>query len=182
MNMSKIALICGISGQDGSYLAKFLLAKGNSVVGTSRDSARTPMTNLSRLGILDSVKTISMASGNFGSVLNVIRDVNPDEIYYLAGQSSVGLSFDQPIEVMQSVAMSTLYILEAIKFLGKPIKFYNAGTGECFGSNSGEPFSELSPFSPRSPYAIAKVAAYNLVENYRSAYGLFACTGILFNH
>jgi GDPmannose 4,6-dehydratase len=180
--MPKTAIICGISGQDGAYLAKLLLSKGYIVVGTSRDSTITPMNNLHRLGIFDSVKVLSMASGDFGSVQNVIRNVNPDEIYYLAGQSSVGLSFDQPIEVMQSVAMSALNILEAIKFLGKSIKFYNAGTGECYGNCLDEPASELTPFNPQSPYAIAKVTAYHLVENYRLAYGLFACTGILFNH
>jgi GDPmannose 4,6-dehydratase len=114
-----------------------------------------------------------------------MRKSNPDEIYYLAGQSSVGLSFEQPAETMQSITMGTLNILEGCRMLGtenKVIKVYHAGSGECFGDTQGEPATESTPFYPMSPYAVAKSSAYWLVNNYREAYRLFACTGILFNH
>ena len=179
--MSK-ALICGIGGQDGAYLAKVLLGKGYEVIGTSRDAMATTFGNLARLGIRERVRTVSMAINDFRSVLSVVKSVEPDEIYNLAGQSSVGLSFDQPVETMESIAMGTLNLLEAIRFVGHPIRFYNAGSSECFGNTDNEPATEETPFQPRSPYAVAKVSAQGLVANYREAYGLFACTGILFNH
>ena len=179
---AKHALICGIGGQDGAYLAKLLLEKGYQVTGTSRDAMATSFGNLVRLGIRDEVSTVSMAIGDFGSVLTTVRSVSPDEIYNLAAQSSVGLSFQEPVETMQSIAMGTLHLLEAIRFVDRPIRFYSAGTSECFG-NVGEDFAtEKTPFNPRSPYAIAKVAAHQFVTNYREAYGLHSCTGILFNH
>jgi GDPmannose 4,6-dehydratase len=179
--MSK-ALICGIGGQDGTYLANILLEKGYEVVGTSRDAMATTFGNLARMGIRDRVRTVSMAINDFRSVLSVIRSVGPDEIYNLAGQSSVGLSFDQPVETMESNAIGTLNLLEAIRFVGHPVRFYNAGSSECFGNTDNEPATEETPFQPRSPYAVAKASAHGLVANYREAYGLFACTGILFNH
>jgi GDPmannose 4,6-dehydratase len=176
------ALICGIGGQDGTYLADILLGRGYEVIGTSRDAMATSFANLARLGIRERVLTVSMAINDFRSVLSVIRSVEPDEIYNLAGQSSVGLSFDQPVETMESIAMGTLNLLEAIRFVDHPIRFYNAGSSECFGNTDNEPATEETPFQPRSPYAVAKVSAQGLVANYREAYGLFACTGILFNH
>lgn len=176
------ALICGIGGQDGTYLANILLGKGYEVIGTSRDAMATTFGNLARLGIRERVRTVSMAINDFRSVLSVIKSVEPDEIYNLAGQSSVGLSFDQPVETMESIAMGTLNLLEAIRFVGHPIRFYNAGSSECFGNTDNEPATEETPFQPRSPYAVAKVSAQGLVANYREAYGIFACTGILFNH
>lgn len=179
---TKRALICGISGQDGPYLAKLLLEKGYEVTGTSRDAMASPFANLSRLGIREQVQTVSMAISDFGSVLATIKSVDPDEIYNLAGQSSVGLSFQQPVETMESIAMGTLYLLEAIRFVGRPIRYYSAGTSEGFGDTGDEPTTEETSFHPRSPYAVAKVSAHNLVANYREAYGIFACTGILFNH
>jgi GDPmannose 4,6-dehydratase len=108
--------------------------------------------------------------------------VQPDEIYNLAGQSSVGLSFQQPVETLESIAQGTLNLLEAIRFTGQPIKFYNAGSSECFGDTATAPADENTPFRPRSPYAVAKAAAFWEVANYREAYGLYACSGILFNH
>lgn len=176
------ALICGTGGQDGAYLAKLLLDKGYEVVGTSRDAMATPFTSLARLGIKEQVRTVSMAINDFRSVLSTIASTAPDEIYNLAGQSSVGLSFDQPVETIESIAIGTLNILEAIRFIGRPIRFYNAGSSECFGDTGEKRASEETPFHPRSPYAVAKVSAHGLVANYREAYGLFACTGILFNH
>ncbi|SDW03992.1 GDP-mannose 4,6-dehydratase [Thiocapsa roseopersicina] len=178
----KKALICGISGQDGAYLAQLLLEKGYQVTGTSRDAQITPFTNLRRLGILDRVSLASMVLTDFRSVLQTLAKAQPDEIYNLAGQSSVGLSFDQPVETLESIATGTLNLLEAIRFLGWRTRLYNAGSSECFGDTGGQPADEETAFHPRSPYAVAKATAHWLVANYRDAYGLFACTGILFNH
>jgi len=176
------ALICGISGQDGAYLAQLLLEKGYEVWGSSRDAQTSNFGNLLRLGILHQVKAISMAPNDFRSVLQAISRSQPDEIYNLTGQSSVGLSFDQPAETLESIATGTLNLLEAIRFLGSPIRFYNAGSSECFGDTGSSIADEDTDFHPRSPYAVAKATAHWLVANYRSAYGLFACSGILFNH
>lgn len=178
----KTALICGISGQDGAYLAQLLLNKGYNVWGTSRDAQVSNFDNLVRLGIRDSVKLESMALSDFRSVLQVINKAKPDEIYNLAGQTSVGLSFEQPVETMESVTLGTLNLLEAIRFTGSKIKFYNAGSSECFGDTGDRAADEYTPFRPRSPYAVAKAAAFWEVANYREAYNLFACSGILFNH
>ena len=178
----KKALICGISGQDGAYLASLLLDQGYAVYGTSRDAQMSSFRNLKRLGIYDRVKLYSMSLTDFRSVLQVLTQVEPQEVYNLAGQSSVGLSFDQPVETLDSIAGGTLNLLEAIRFTGAPIKLYNAGSSECFGDTYGEPADENTPFRPRSPYAVAKSAAFWEVANYREAYGLFACSGILFNH
>ena len=175
------ALICGVSGQDGAYLARLLVEKGYEVWGSSRDAQMNTFGNLAQLGV-PAVKPVSMALNDFRSVLNAIDSISPDEIYNLAGQSSVGLSFDQPAETLESITTGTLNILECIRFLKKPIRLYNAGSSECFGDTGREAASELSPFQPRSPYAVAKAAAHWLVSNYREAYGVHACTGILFNH
>lgn len=180
--ISRTALICGVSGQDGSYLAELLLNKGYTVFGTSRDVQGSTFSNLQKLGIKDRIGYISMVPEDFRSVLVALRKSNADEIYYLAGQSSVGLSFEQPAETIQSITLGTLNVLEASRMMGKEIKIYHAGSGECFGDTKGSPANEATPFYPMSPYAVAKSSAYWLVNNYREAYGLFACTGILFNH
>lgn len=176
------ALICGISGQDGTYLARLLIDKGYEVWGTSRDAQASSFSNLAHMGILDRVRTVSMATNDFRSVLQAITQSEPDEIYNLAGQSSVGLSFDQPAETLESIATGTLNLLEVIRFLGAKVRFYNAGSSECFGDIGTGSADENTYFHPRSPYAVAKSTAHWLVDNYRSAYGLYACTGILFNH
>ena len=176
------ALICGITGQDGSYLAELLLAKGYEVVGTSRDAMAASFSNLELLGIRGQLELTSMAINDFRSVLSVVQTHKPDEIYNLAGQTSVGLSFDQPVEAIESIAQGTLNMLESIRFVGRPVRFYNAGSSECFGDTKSGPADEQTPFQPRSPYAVAKASAHWLVRNYREAYGLFGCTGILFNH
>ena len=176
------ALICGVSGQDGAYLAQLLLRKGYDVYGSSRDAQMSSFSNLKWLGILEQVKVISVSVIDFRSVLQALNQVKPDEVYNLAGQSSVGLSFDQPVETMESIAIGTLNLLEAIRFSGLPIKLYNAGSSECFGDTGGESADETTLFRPRSPYGVAKAAAYWETANYREAYQLFACTGILFNH
>jgi GDPmannose 4,6-dehydratase len=182
MDNKKTALICGISGQDGSYLARFLLNKGYALWGTSRDAQGSSLNNLRALGILDRVNMLSVVPEDFRSVFMAIKRSSPDEIYYLAGQSSVGLSFDQPAETIQSAVIGTLNMLEACRMFDKKIRFYHAGSSECFGDTKGQPANEQTPFSPRSPYAVAKASACWLVNNYREAYGLYACTGMLFNH
>ena len=176
------ALICGVSGQDGAFLASLLLERGYRVVGTSRDAQVGSFGNLLRLGILGRVELASMASNDFRSVVQVLARHEPQEVYHLGGQSSVGLSFEQPVETLESITSSTLNLLEAIRFLGCPTRFYSAGSSECFGDNGNLTADESTPFRPRSPYAVAKAAAFWLVANYREAYGLFACSGILFNH
>lgn len=180
--MGKKALICGISGQDGAYLARFLLDKGYDVHGTARDAQMSTFINLELLGIKSQVTTHSMALNDFRSVLQVLIKVQPNEIYNLAGQSSVGLSFDQPVETLESISVGTLNLLEVMRFNGQPIRFYNAGSSECFGNTGDIPANEETPFRPRSPYAVAKATAFWEVANYREAYNVFACTGILFNH
>jgi GDPmannose 4,6-dehydratase len=178
----KRALICGVSGQDGAYLARFLLGKGYEVHGTSRDAQMSTFPNLTRLDIREKVHLSSMSLHDFRSVLQCLIKIEPDEIYNLAGQTSVGLSFQQPVETLDSISVGTLNLLEAIRFTDRPTRFYNAGSSECFGNTGGAAADENVPFRPRSPYAVAKAAAYWEVANYREAYGLFACSGILFNH
>ncbi len=178
----KRALICGVSGQDGSYLAQLLLSRGYEVFGTSRDAQVSSFRNLHYLGIENRVQLESMAVTDFRSVLQVVRKTSPTEIYNLAGQSSVGLSFQQPVETLESIVLGTLHLLEAIRLVERPIRFYNAGSGECFGDTGGIAATEETKFSPRSPYAVAKAAAFWEVANYREAYGLYACSGILYNH
>ena len=176
------ALIYGISGQDGAYLARFLLEKGYEVFGTSRDVEASSFNNLDFLGIRDQVKLSSVAINDFRSVLQSLISISPDEVYNLAGQSSVGLSFEQPLEAMESIGVGTLNLLEAIRFTKKDIRFYSAGSSECFGNIGELAATEETPFNPRSPYAVAKSAAHWHVSTYRQAYNIYACTGILFNH
>ncbi len=180
--MTKKALIIGITGQDGAYLAQHLLAKGYAVTGSSRDVMASSFSNLITLGIYEQVKLISVSINDFRSVFNAIQSSDPDEIYNLAGQTSVGLSFEQPVEAIESIAIGTLNILEVIRVLGKSVRFYNAGSSECFGDTGSTPANENTPFAPRSPYAVAKSTAKWLINSYRESYGLYACTGILFNH
>jgi GDPmannose 4,6-dehydratase len=180
--MTKTALIIGITGQDGAYLAQHLLAKGYVVLGSSRDVMASSFQNLNSLGIRDQIKLISVSINDFRSVFNAIQSCDPDEIYNLAGQTSVGLSFEQPVEAIESIAIGTLNILEVIRVLGKSVRFYNAGSSECFGDTGTTPANESTPFAPRSPYAVAKSTAKWLINSYRESYGLYACTGILFNH
>lgn len=181
MNRKK-ALISGISGQDGAYLARLLLDKGYQVFGTARDAQMATFHNLEKLGIRQQITLLSMALNDFRSVLQTLSRVEPDEVYNLAGQSSVGLSFEQPVETLESISIGTLNLLEVIRFLQRPIRLYSAGSSECFGDTGGAPADETTSFHPRSPYAVAKAAAHWEVANYREAYNLFACTGILFNH
>ena len=180
--MVQKALICGVSGQDGTYLSRFLLGKGYEVHGTARDAQMASFSNLAKLGIREQITFHSVALNDFRSVLQVLAHVQPDEIYNLAGQSSVGLSFDQPVETLESISVGTLNLLEAIRFMKLPARLYNAGSSECFGNTGTQPADENTPFRPRSPYAVAKATAFWEIANYREAYNLHASTGILFNH
>ena len=176
------ALIAGATGQDGTYLAAHLLALGHEVVGTTRDAGSADTGRLRALGIDGQLNLVSMLPSDYRSVLRTLAQHRPDHIYFLAGQTSVGLSFDQPVEAIESIATGTLNVLEAIRFVNPEIRLFNAGSSECFGDTGTARASEQTPFRPLSPYAVAKVTAQNLVTNYRIAYGLYACTGVLFNH
>jgi GDPmannose 4,6-dehydratase len=178
----KTALITGITGQDGCYLAKHLLSLGYRVVGTSRDAEVARAGNLSALSIADDIELTSMNPGDFRSVLQTISNSKPDELYNLAGQTSVGQSFLHPVETLESIGIATLNFLEAIRLYAPQVRFYNACSSECFGDLSEGRHDENSPFRPRSPYAVAKAQSFWEINIYREAYGLFACSGILFNH
>ena len=178
----RTALIAGVSGQDGAYLARYLLQLGYHVVGTSRDCQACNPERLHRLGIVADVELCSLAPNDFRSVLKVVSSVQPDEIYNLSGQTSVGLSFDQPVECMESISGAALNFLEVLRYLGAASRFFSAGSSESFGDTSSGPADEQAPFQPRSPYAVAKSTAFWQVANYRDAYGVKCCTGILANH
>jgi GDPmannose 4,6-dehydratase len=158
------------------------LTKGYEVYGSSRDAQAASFKNLVRLGIRDQVKVESVSLTDFRSVIQALAKIQPDEVYNLAGQSSVGLSFEQPVETLESMSFGILNLLEAIRFTGRPIRLYNSGSSECFGDTNGLAADENTPFRPRSPYAVAKATAFWEVANYREAYGLFACSGICSNH
>ena len=187
--MSKVALVTGITGQDGAYLAEFLLAKGYTVHGIKR---RTSLFNTDRIDHLYQDPHVS--NRNFilhygdmtdsSSLVRIIQQVQPDEIYNLAAQSHVAVSFEEPEYTANSDALGALRMLEAIRILGleKKSRFYQASTSEMYGLVRETPQSETTPFYPRSPYGVAKLYAYWITVNYREAYGMFACNGILFNH
>ena len=187
--MSKIALITGITGQDGSYLSEFLLGKGYEVHGIKR---RTSLFNTDRIDHL--YQDPHVADSRFilhhgdltdsSSLIRIIQQIQPAEIYNLAAQSHVAVSFEEPEYTANSDAMGTLRVLEAIRILGleKKTRFYQASTSELFGKVREVPQKETTPFYPRSPYAVAKLYAYWITVNYREAYGLYACNGIMFNH
>lgn len=189
MKNEKIALITGITGQDGAYLAEFLLTKGYEVHGIKR---RTSLFNTARIDHLlhdihDQGQPFFLHHGDMtdsSSIINIIQKTQPDEIYNLAAQSHVAVSFEEPEYTANSDAMGTLRILEAIKTLGlqKKTKFYQASTSELYGKVQEIPQKESTPFYPRSPYAAAKLYAFWITVNYREAYGIYACNGILFNH
>ena len=187
--MQKIALITGITGQDGAYLAEFLLDKGYEVHGIKR---RTSLFNTDRIDHLyqdphEVKRPFFLHHGDMtdsSSLVRIIQEVQPDEIYNLAAQSHVAVSFEEPEYTANSDALGTLRILEAIRILGleKKTRFYQASTSELFGKVQEIPQKETTPFYPRSPYAVAKLYAYWITVNYREAYGMYACNGILFNH
>jgi GDPmannose 4,6-dehydratase len=148
------------------------------VIGSSRDAQTCNTSRLRRFGILQDVEVISIPPNDFRSVLKALSCIEPTEIYNLAGQTSVGLSFEQPVEYMESIAAGTLNFLEVLRYLGAPKRMFSAGSSECFGDTSSEPASEQTVFRPCSPYPAAKSTSYWQVASYRQAYGMICCTGI----
>jgi GDPmannose 4,6-dehydratase len=168
----KTALITGVTGQDGQLLSELLVGKGYRVVGTSRSAGAAPAGVERRvLDLLD-----------LGSTAALVREVSPDELYHLAGQSSVGYSFADPVGTFHSIASSTLSLLEAVRASARPVRLFVAGSGEAFGETGQQGADESTPFRPNSPYAAAKAAAAELARVYRRSYGLFVGVGFLFNH
>ncbi len=178
----KTALILGVSGQDGALLARLLLTKNYRVVGTTRRASSDRLPNIVRLGIADRVEVEHLMISEPKEVVDLIERIRPIEIYNLAGQSSAILSFETPLESFDSISNDCLRLLEAIRRIDMPIRFYNAGSSECFGNTGEFAATETTPFHPRNPYAIAKVAAFWQVVVYRQVHGLYACTGITFSH
>ncbi|MDX2471625.1 MAG: GDP-mannose 4,6-dehydratase [SAR324 cluster bacterium] len=180
--MKKTALITGITGQDGAYLAQHLLGLGYEVYGAYRRSAGINTSNLDYLGVTDGIKMVSFELLELTNIIRTIEKIQPDEVYNLAAQSFVGASFDQPLFTAETNDLGVLRLLEAIRLVNKDIKFYQASTSEMFGKVQSIPQTEKTPFYPRSPYAVAKLAAHWYTTNYRESYDMFACSGILFNH
>ncbi len=180
--MSKKALITGIRGQDGAYLAKLLLEKGYEVYGADRRSGDSSFWRLKELGIENDVNIVYMDLLELTNIMSVLDKVAPDEVYNLAAQSFVAVSFEQPILTADIDAMGVLRILEILHTLGGNPRFYQASTSELFGKVHEMPQNEKTPFHPRSPYAVAKLFAHWITINYRESYGMHACCGILFNH
>ena len=181
-NMSKTALITGVTGQDGAYLAKLLLEKGYTVYGAVRRTSTKSFSKLEKLGIEKDIKYVDFDLLEQSNIRRTIEKIQPDEIYNLAAQSFVELSFQQPTYTSMCDGIGVLYILEAIRDINPKIKFYQASTSELYGLVQAVPQSESTPFYPRSPYAVAKLYAYWITVNYREAYNMYACNGILFNH
>ncbi|HVY74776.1 MAG TPA: GDP-mannose 4,6-dehydratase [Puia sp.] len=176
------AFITGVTGQDGAYLSRLLLAKGYRVVGLVRSSYGQNLYRLKHLGILEHVELVECDLKDLSQVIKVIKEYSPDEIYNLAAQSSVALSFQQPIGTLDFNINSVTNLLEAIRLLNKQTKFYQASTSEMFGKVEELPITENTHVHPLSPYAISKIAGHHICINYRESYGIFASSGILFNH
>lgn len=181
MGSVKRALITGITGQDGAYLAKFLLEKGYQVVGGYRRCSSPNTWRLEALGIADRVKLVPIELLEYENLLRTLEQVSPHEVYNLAAQSFVGLSFELPVYTGEVDGIGVARLLEAVHSTNPLAKFYQASTSELFG-NAPAPQSEATPFQPRSPYGAAKLYAHAMVSNYREGYGLHCCSGILFNH
>ncbi len=177
----KRALITGITGQDGAYLAKFLVSKGYKVYGGYRRSSTRNFWRLHYLDVKKDIEMIPLDLMDQTSIMSAIQYAEPDEIYNLAAQSFVGASFDEAIATGEISGLGVTRVLDSIRLLNPKIKFYQASTSEMFG-NAPQPQSELTPFEPASPYAAAKLYAHWVTKNYREGYNLFACSGILFNH
>ncbi|CAH1660619.1 GDP-mannose 4,6-dehydratase [Hyphomicrobiales bacterium] len=180
--MAKRALVTGITGQDGAYLAKLLLEKGYHVVGSMRRTTVASPLRLIELGIADSVELCDIDLFEYSNIARALERVKPDEIYNLAAQSFVGLSFEQPLYTSEIDGIGVARLLEAIRSVVPTARFYQASTSEMFGKVQETPQREITPFYPRSPYAVAKLYAHWMTVNYRESYGLHATSGILFNH
>jgi len=178
----KRALITGITGQDGAYLAKLLLDKGYKVFGAARRASEMNVSKLQQTGAYDDIECVSMELQEMTNILRTVEKVRPDEVYNLAAQSFVGASFEMPVYTSDITALGPLRILEAIRQVNPKIKFYQASSSEMFGKVQTVPQNEKTPFYPRSPYAVAKLYGHWITVNYRESYDMFACSGILFNH
>lgn len=180
----KSAIITGISGQDGAYLADLLLGQGYTVYGTFRRTSSINFWRIEELGIADHPKLhlVEYDLTDLASTFRLIEAAQPDEIYNLAAQSFVGVSFDQPITTTQITGVGALHLLEGIRMLNSKIRFYQASTSEMFGKAQAVPQREDTPFHPRSPYGVAKLYAHWITVNYRESYDIFGTSGILFNH
>lgn len=178
----KKALITGITGQDGAYLAELLLNEGYDVYGAMRRVSHTNLERLEHLKIQDNIKFVPMEISEYESVRKAVESVSPDEVYNLAAQSFVGISFEQPLYTSDVTALGSLRILEVLRHSKPDTKFYQASSSEMFGKVRETPQNEFTPFHPRSPYATAKAFAHHSTVNYRESYNIFAACGILFNH
>ncbi len=181
--MKKVALITGVTGQDGAYLSQLLAEKDYTIYGLLPRSTRYPFANLDYLGVTQQVDYIEGDLADEASMLRAVQRCRPDEVYNLAAQSFVGTSWDQPVVTTEINALGVLKLLEAVRLFAPKAHFYQASTSEMFGNShiNGEQ-TEQTPFEPRSPYAISKLFAYWIVNNYRESYGMFCANGILFNH
>jgi len=180
--MTKKALITGITGQDGAYLAEFLIRKGYKVYGAVRRTSSVNTSRLSYIGVLDKIEIVSMDIAEISNIQRLIERIEPDEIYNLAAQSFVKTSYEQPIYTSDIDGIGVTRLLETIRNLGGKPKFYQASTSEMFGKVHESPQNEKTPFYPRSPYGIAKLYSHWMTINYREAWNIHACSGILFNH
>ena len=180
--MTKTALITGITGQDGAYLARFLLDKGYRVFGTYRRLSTPNFWRLQSLDAYNSVELIPADLNDSGSLVSAVQIASPDEVYNLAAQSFVGTSFEQPIATAEITGLGVTRLLEAVRTFDRPVRFYQASTSELFGRGDSTVQTEATPFQPASPYAAAKLYGHWMSKIYREGYGLFACNGILFNH
>jgi len=180
----KTAIVTGISGQDGAYLAELLLDRGYRVVGTFRRTSSVNFWRIEELGIENhpNLELVEHDLTDLGSSINLIQRAKPDEVYNLAAQSFVGVSFEQPVTTAQITAVGPLHLLEAIRIVDQAIRFYQASTSEMFGKVQTVPQTEATSFYPRSPYGVAKLYAHWITVNYRESYNIFGCSGILFNH
>jgi len=178
----KRALITGITGQDGAYLSKFLLEKGYEVYGAFRRTSDMHLNKLRFLGVDDKINYIPVELHEFTNIYRTIEEIEPDEIYNLGAQSFVAMSFEVPVYTADVTALGALRVIEAIRKINPRIKFYQASSSEMFGKVVASPQNEKIPFYPRSPYGVSKLFAHWITINYRESYGIFACSGILFNH
>ncbi len=182
MVQQKIAMITGITGQDGGYLAKFLLEKEYKVIGLYRRGATDTFSKLKEHGIFEKIELVDFELLEFSNICRLLKKYQPDEFYNLAAQSFVAASWEEPIYTAQADGMGVLHILEAIREFSPKTKFYQASTSEMFGKVQEIPQKETTPLYPRSPYGCAKLFAHWITTNYRESFGIFACSGILFNH
>jgi GDPmannose 4,6-dehydratase len=180
--MKKKALITGIRGQDGAYLAKFLLNKGYTVIGADRRNSEASNWRLKEIGVYNKIKFVYLDLLEFSNIVEILKEIKPNEIYNLGAQTFVKASFNLPLLTTDINSLGTLRILEAIRMLGLKSKFYQASTSEMFGNHGDKLLNEKTEFKPESPYAVSKLFSHHITKQYRGTYGIFACSGILFNH